>query len=71
MASGTSHVYSFISVNVLPGVDFRYDNLGLGLGKPSPGQNYMNNLMLSVHQTTVARAPLEPWKYVREGDSSS
>ena len=39
VASGTSHFYSFLFfINILARVDFWYDNLGLWLGKPSPGQ---------------------------------
>ena len=38
VASVFSHFYSFFPVNVMARVDFWYDNLGLSLGKPSPGQ---------------------------------
>ena len=38
MEGGTSHFYSFYSVNVLARADFWYDILGLWIGKSSPGQ---------------------------------
>ena len=38
VAGGTSHIYSFFPKN-FASVDFLYDNIGLWLGKPIPGQN--------------------------------
>ena len=46
VAGGTSHFYLFFSVTILgQGLIFWYDNIGLWLGKPSPGQKRISFLI--------------------------